>query len=178
MTDSQAPGTPASSWSPPDLDLVQKRASSLFCPAPTTAISKKKMRPQKLIEPDIPFGEPDDSRNYGGPNVRLRVPGGEEEDKRRCAAQKRTLCCKGPASMPRMVRNCWHCTFPFSKVRIGGKRVNMSGGWGRWYFEWLVWGLSEDILLSKDGCKSPHFPQHHPSLSIVAWNSKREIFNF
>lgn len=116
MTDSQTPSTPASSWSPPDLDLVQKRAPpALFCPVPVTGVVRKRLRPEELIEPNIPRGEPDDSRNYGGPNVRLPVPGGEDNDKKRCATQKRTLCCKGPANLPRIVRNCWQCTFPFSK---------------------------------------------------------------
>lgn len=128
MTDSQTPGTPTSSWSAPDPDLVQKRAPALFCPEPATAIGKKKLRPKELIEPNIPRGTPEDSRNYGGPNVRLRVPGGKENDNRRCAAQKRTLCCKGPANLPRIVWNCWHCMFSFSKGRKGEKRVNMGGG--------------------------------------------------
>lgn len=127
MTDSQTPVAPASSWSTPGPDLVQKRAPALFCPAPPTAIGKKKLRPKELIEPKIPLGEPDDSRNYGGPNVRLQVPGGEEDDKKRCASQKRTLCCKGPANLPRVVQNCWHCIFPFSEERKGEKRANMGG---------------------------------------------------
>lgn len=127
MTDAQTPSTPASSWSTPDPDLVQKRAPALFCPAPATAAGKRKTRPEEEIEPDIPYGEPDDSRNYGGPNVRLQVPGGEEDDKRRCASQKRTLCCKGPPDLPRVVRNCFHCMFLFSTERRGGKRANMGG---------------------------------------------------
>jgi len=108
MTDSQTPGTPALSWSAPDPNLVQKRAPVGFCAAPPVAVRKKKLRPEELIEPNISLGEPDDSKNYGGPNVRLRVPGGKENERRRCASQKRTLCCKGPANLPRIVRNCWH----------------------------------------------------------------------
>lgn len=131
MTDYQTPGTPASSWSARDPNLVHKRAPAGFCVAPPIAVGNKKRRPKELIEPDIPRGEPDDSRNYGGPNVRLRVPGGKEDEKRRCASQKRTLCCKGPANLPRMVRNCWHCMFPFSKELKGENRVNMGRGWGR-----------------------------------------------
>lgn len=125
MTDSQTPGAPAPSWSTLDPDLVQKRDPDLVCPAPPTAVSKKKLREEELIEPKIPRGEPDDSRNYGGPNVRLQVPGGGEDDKKRCASQKRTLCCKGPANLPRVVQNCWHCMFLFCSEQGGKKMANM-----------------------------------------------------
>lgn len=127
VTDAQTPSTPESSWSTPDPDLVQKRAPALFCPAPATGAGKRKLRPEEEIEPDIPYGEPDDSRNYGGPNVRLPVPGGEEDDKKRCASQKRTLCCKGPPNLPRVVRNCFLCMFLFSTEWRGEKRANMGG---------------------------------------------------
>lgn len=127
MTDVQTPGTPTSSWSTPDPDLVQKRAPALVCPAPPTAAGRKRLRPEEEIEPNIPRGEPDDSRNYGGPNARLRVPGGEEDDEKRCASQKTTLCCMGPANLPRVVRNCFRCMFLLSKERRGEKMANMGG---------------------------------------------------
>lgn len=115
LADSQAPGPPALSWSAPDPNLVQKRGTSGFCPASQIPTHKKDRRPEDLIEPNIPLGEPDDSRNYGDPNVRLPVPEANDDKTRRCASQKRTLCCKGPANMPRIVQNCWHCMFLFSK---------------------------------------------------------------